>query len=77
MVLLSVGHGNASARSAQSHTGALAISSDVVASGCRNAGAWLQPHASSTVALAATPHPHAAAIESSVSGPATLTPFPW
>lgn len=46
VVLLTAGRGAASARSAQSHTGALTTSADVVAAACRDAG----------VELVATPH---------------------
>ncbi|MEU9484911.1 acetate--CoA ligase family protein [Streptomyces decoyicus] len=46
VVLLTAGRGTASARSAQSHTGALTTSADVVAAACRDAG----------VELVATPH---------------------
>ncbi|MER6448698.1 acetate--CoA ligase family protein [Streptomyces venezuelae] len=38
VVLLTAGRGTASARSAQSHTGALTTSADVVAAACRDAG---------------------------------------
>ncbi|WP_406730037.1 acetate--CoA ligase family protein [Streptomyces sp. NBC_01794] len=41
VVLLTAGRGTASARSAQSHTGALTTSSDVVAAACRDAGVQL------------------------------------
>ncbi|MFI7241740.1 acetate--CoA ligase family protein [Streptomyces qinglanensis] len=41
VVLLSAGRGSASARSAQSHTGALTTSADVVAAACRDAGVHL------------------------------------
>ncbi|MGW7194750.1 acetate--CoA ligase family protein [Streptomyces chryseus] len=41
VVLLTAGRGTASARSAQSHTGALTTSSDVVAAACRDAGVHL------------------------------------
>ncbi|WP_328859555.1 acetate--CoA ligase family protein [Streptomyces sp. NBC_00306] len=41
VVLLTAGRGTASARSAQSHTGALTSSSDVVAAACRDAGVHL------------------------------------
>ncbi|NUK01255.1 acetate--CoA ligase family protein [Streptomyces lunaelactis] len=41
VVLLTAGRGSASARSAQSHTGALTSSSDVVAAACRDAGVEL------------------------------------
>ncbi|MFE5807690.1 acetate--CoA ligase family protein [Streptomyces sp. NPDC056491] len=41
VVLLTAGRGAASARSAQSHTGALTTSSDVVAAACRDAGVEL------------------------------------
>ncbi|MGX1885002.1 acetate--CoA ligase family protein [Streptomyces sp. NPDC055287] len=41
LVLLTAGRGTASARSAQSHTGALTTSSDVVAAACRDAGVHL------------------------------------
>ncbi|MCJ1676313.1 acetate--CoA ligase family protein [Streptomyces sp. APSN-46.1] len=41
VVLLTAGRGSASARSAQSHTGALTTSADVVAAACRDAGAEL------------------------------------
>ncbi|MGW0558012.1 acetate--CoA ligase family protein [Streptomyces sp. NPDC002926] len=41
VVLLTAGRGSASARSAQSHTGALTTSSDVVAAACRDAGVEL------------------------------------
>ncbi|WP_455361508.1 acetate--CoA ligase family protein [Streptomyces sp. SYSU K21746] len=41
VVLLTAGRGSASARSAQSHTGALTTSSDVVAAACRDAGVQL------------------------------------
>ncbi|ROQ94043.1 CoA binding protein [Streptomyces sp. 2132.2] len=41
VVLLSAGRGAASARSAQSHTGALTTSADVVAAACRDAGVEL------------------------------------
>ncbi|MEV6583175.1 acetate--CoA ligase family protein [Streptomyces sp. NPDC051582] len=41
VVLLSAGRGTASARSAQSHTGALTTSADVVAAACRDAGVEL------------------------------------
>lgn len=46
VVLLTAGRGAASARGAQSHTGALTTSADVVAAACRDAG----------VELVATPH---------------------
>ncbi|WP_241721223.1 hypothetical protein [Streptomyces lydicus] len=46
VVLLPAGRGAASARGAQSHTGALTTSADVVAAACRDAG----------VELVATPH---------------------
>ncbi|MCX4632146.1 acetate--CoA ligase [Streptomyces sp. NBC_01443] len=41
VVLLTAGRGTASARSAQSHTGALTTSADVVAAACRDAGVEL------------------------------------
>ncbi|MFJ7956455.1 acetate--CoA ligase family protein [Streptomyces sp. NPDC096319] len=41
VVLLTAGRGTASARSAQSHTGALTSSADVVAAACRDAGVEL------------------------------------
>ncbi|MFD7785710.1 acetate--CoA ligase family protein [Streptomyces nojiriensis] len=41
VVLLTAGRGSASARSAQSHTGALTTSADVVAAACRDAGVEL------------------------------------
>jgi acyl-CoA synthetase (NDP forming) len=41
VVLLSAGRGDASARSAQSHTGALTTSADIVAAACRDAGVEL------------------------------------
>ncbi|MFB7337536.1 acetate--CoA ligase family protein [Streptomyces adustus] len=41
VVLLTAGRGNASARSAQSHTGALTTSADVVTAACRDAGVEL------------------------------------
>lgn len=41
VVLLTAGRGAASARSAQSHTGALTTSADVVAAACRDAGVEL------------------------------------
>ncbi|MGH3311045.1 MAG: acetate--CoA ligase family protein [Streptomyces sp.] len=41
VVLLTAGRGSASARSAQSHTGALTTSSDIVAAACRDAGVEL------------------------------------
>ncbi|MFF3326724.1 acetate--CoA ligase family protein [Streptomyces sp. NPDC002889] len=41
VVLLTAGRGTASARSAQSHTGALTTSGDVVAAACRDAGVEL------------------------------------
>ncbi|MFE3323481.1 acetate--CoA ligase family protein [Streptomyces sp. NPDC059176] len=41
VVLLTAGRGTASARSAQSHTGALTTSSDVVVAACRDAGVEL------------------------------------
>ncbi|MFG2751506.1 acetate--CoA ligase family protein [Streptomyces xanthophaeus] len=41
VVLLTAGRGAASARSAQSHTGALTTSADVVAAACRDAGVHL------------------------------------
>ncbi|AOR36572.1 CoA-binding protein [Streptomyces fodineus] len=41
VVLLTAGRGDASARSAQSHTGALTTSADVVAAACRDAGVEL------------------------------------
>ncbi|OEU86773.1 CoA-binding protein [Streptomyces abyssalis] len=41
VVLLTAGRGTASARSAQSHTGALTTSADVVAAACRDAGVQL------------------------------------
>ncbi|MFJ7156521.1 acetate--CoA ligase family protein [Streptomyces sp. NPDC101118] len=41
VVLLTAGRGSASARSAQSHTGALTSSADVVAAACRDAGVEL------------------------------------
>ncbi|MEU0368970.1 acetate--CoA ligase family protein [Streptomyces sp. NPDC006283] len=41
VVLLTAGRGTASARSAQSHTGALTTSADVVAAACRDAGVHL------------------------------------
>ena len=41
VVLLTAGRGGASARSAQSHTGALTSSADVVAAACRDAGVEL------------------------------------
>ncbi|MFI1398715.1 acetate--CoA ligase family protein [Streptomyces sp. NPDC020681] len=54
VVLLTAGRGSASARSAQSHTGALTTSSDVVAAACRDAGVELVATAREmTVVLAA------------------------
>ncbi|MFI9649243.1 acetate--CoA ligase family protein [Streptomyces sp. NPDC052040] len=54
VVLLSAGRGAASARSAQSHTGALTTSADVVAAACRDAGVELVATPRElTVALAA------------------------
>ncbi|MFE1804575.1 acetate--CoA ligase family protein [Streptomyces sp. NPDC059533] len=41
VVLLTAGRGTASARSAQSHTGALTTSADVIAAACRDAGVEL------------------------------------
>ncbi|MEU5595028.1 acetate--CoA ligase family protein [Streptomyces sp. NPDC020298] len=54
VVLLTAGRGDASARSAQSHTGALATSADVVSAACRDAGVELVATPRElTVALAA------------------------
>lgn len=54
VVLLTAGRGSASARSAQSHTGALTTSSDVVAAACRDAGVELVATAREmTIVLAA------------------------
>ncbi|NUP17061.1 MAG: CoA-binding protein [Streptomyces sp.] len=54
VVLLTAGRGDASARSAQSHTGALTTSADVVAAACRDAGVELVATPRElTVALAA------------------------
>ncbi|WP_030665854.1 MULTISPECIES: acetate--CoA ligase family protein [Streptomyces] len=54
VVLLTAGRGSASARSAQSHTGALTTSGDVVAAACRDAGVELvRTPREMTVALAA------------------------
>ncbi|MFH0517978.1 acetate--CoA ligase family protein [Streptomyces sp. M41] len=55
VVLLSAGRGDASARSAQSHTGALTTSADVVTAACRDAGVELVATPRElTVALAAS-----------------------
>ncbi|MEU4489790.1 acetate--CoA ligase family protein [Streptomyces purpurascens] len=55
VVLLTAGRGDASARSAQSHTGALTTSADVVAAACRDAGVELVATPRElTVALAAS-----------------------
>ncbi|MFB7252682.1 acetate--CoA ligase family protein [Streptomyces nojiriensis] len=54
VVLLTAGRGSASARSAQSHTGALTTSADVVAGACRDAGvALVRTPREMTVVLAA------------------------
>ncbi|MFB7928202.1 acetate--CoA ligase family protein [Streptomyces sp. NPDC056039] len=54
VVLLTAGRGDASARSAQSHTGALTTSADVVSAACRDAGVELVATPRElTVALAA------------------------
>ncbi|GGS23252.1 CoA-binding protein [Streptomyces nojiriensis] len=54
VVLLTAGRGSASARSAQSHTGALTTSADVVAAACRDAGvALVRTPREMTVVLAA------------------------
>ncbi|MFB7657216.1 MULTISPECIES: acetate--CoA ligase family protein [unclassified Streptomyces] len=56
VVLLTAGRGAASARSAQSHTGALTTSADVVAAACRDAGVELvsTPREMTTVLAALT-----------------------
>ncbi|MFJ6938629.1 acetate--CoA ligase family protein [Streptomyces sp. NPDC101132] len=57
VVLLTAGRGSASARSAQSHTGALTSSADVVAAACRDAGVELvRTPREMTVVLAALAH---------------------
>ncbi|MEC4575932.1 acetate--CoA ligase family protein [Streptomyces virginiae] len=61
VVLLTAGRGSASARSAQSHTGALTTSADVVAAACRDAG----------VELVRTPREMTVALAALVSGPRT------
>ncbi|MFD8388578.1 acetate--CoA ligase family protein [Streptomyces sp. NPDC059680] len=58
VVLLTGGRGDASARSAQSHTGALTTSADVVSAACRDAG----------VELVATPRELTVALAASTSG---------
>ncbi|MFF8870623.1 acetate--CoA ligase family protein [Streptomyces massasporeus] len=58
VVLLTAGRGDASARSAQSHTGALTTSADVVTAACRDAG----------VQLVATPRELTIAVAASVGG---------
>ncbi|MGW1608374.1 acetate--CoA ligase family protein [Streptomyces sp. NPDC002285] len=58
VVLLTAGRGDASARSAQSHTGALTTSADVVTAACRDAG----------VELVATPRELTVAV-AALSGP--------
>ncbi|WP_183064550.1 acetate--CoA ligase family protein [Streptomyces sp. gCLA4] len=58
VVLLTAGRGSASARSAQSHTGALTTSADVVAAACRDAGVELvRTPREMTVVLAALATP--------------------
>ncbi|MFB8398167.1 acetate--CoA ligase family protein [Streptomyces yangpuensis] len=60
VVLLTAGRGSASARSAQSHTGALTTSADVVAAACRDAGVELvRTPREMTVVLAALATPAA------------------
>ncbi|MEW2080397.1 acetate--CoA ligase family protein [Streptomyces sp. NPDC005283] len=61
VVLLTAGRGSASARSAQSHTGALTTSSDVVAAACRDAG----------VELVSTPREMTVVLAALNSGPRT------
>ncbi|WP_326654395.1 MULTISPECIES: acetate--CoA ligase family protein [unclassified Streptomyces] len=61
VVLLTAGRGTASARSAQSHTGALTTSSDVVAAACRDAG----------VQLVSTPREMTVVLAALKSGPRT------
>ncbi|KOU69360.1 MULTISPECIES: acetate--CoA ligase family protein [Streptomyces] len=61
VVLLTAGRGSASARSAQSHTGALTTSADVVAAACRDAG----------VELVRTPKEMTVALAALASGPRT------
>ncbi|MEV5101560.1 acetate--CoA ligase family protein [Streptomyces massasporeus] len=58
VVLLTAGRGDASARSAQSHTGALTTSADVVTAACRAAG----------VELVATPRELTVAVAASIGG---------
>ncbi|GGV88471.1 acetate--CoA ligase family protein [Streptomyces massasporeus] len=58
VVLLTAGRGDASARSAQSHTGALTTSADVVTAACRDAG----------VELVATPRELTVAVVASIGG---------
>ncbi|MFF5842775.1 acetate--CoA ligase family protein [Streptomyces massasporeus] len=58
VVLLTAGRGDASARSAQSHTGALTTSVDVVTAACRDAG----------VELVATPRELTVAVAASIGG---------
>ncbi|MEU3486577.1 acetate--CoA ligase family protein [Streptomyces massasporeus] len=58
VVLLTAGRGDASARSAQSHTGALTTSADVVTAACRDAG----------VELVATPRELTVAVSASIGG---------
>lgn len=58
VVLLTAGRGDASARSAQSHTGALTTSADVVTAACRDAG----------VELVATPRELTVAVAASIGG---------
>ncbi|MFG3720898.1 acetate--CoA ligase family protein [Streptomyces massasporeus] len=58
VVLLTAGRGDASARSAQSHTGALTTSADVVTAACRDAG----------VQLVATPRELTVAVAASIGG---------
>ena len=62
VVLLTAGRGDASARSAQSHTGALTTSSDVVTAACRDAGVQLVATPRElTVVLAASTGPRRSA----------------
>ncbi|MFF8012480.1 acetate--CoA ligase family protein [Streptomyces sp. NPDC007929] len=58
VVLLTAGRGDASARSAQSHTGALTTSADVVTAACRDAG----------VELVATPRELTVAVAAAIGG---------
>ncbi|MFF3673902.1 acetate--CoA ligase family protein [Streptomyces sp. NPDC002120] len=73
VVLLTAGRGTASARSAQSHTGALTTSADVVAAACRDAGVELvrTPREMTVVLAALSSRPGRPRTEGRASGART------